>query len=97
MKKQNLDFEIERDFFIEIKYFKQIVAMLEFVILDIGFALREKCPHTKFLFWSVFSPNMGKYGPEKTPYLDTFHAIMLSKVIGYDHDITQHMHCIMLL
>ena len=25
-------------------------------------------------FWSVFSPNTGKYGPEKTSYLDTFHA-----------------------
>ena len=23
---------------------------------------------------SVFSPNAGKYGPEKTPYLGTFHA-----------------------
>ena len=23
----------------------------------------------------VFSPNLGKYGPEKTPYLDTFHAV----------------------
>ena len=23
----------------------------------------------------VFSPNAGKYGPEKTPYLDTFHAV----------------------
>ena len=21
------------------------------------------------------SPNTGKYGPEKTPYLDTFHAV----------------------
>ena len=28
---------------------------------------------TEYLF--VFSPNMGKYGPEKTPYLDTFHAV----------------------
>ena len=26
-------------------------------------------------FWSVFSPNAGKYGPEITPYLDTFHAV----------------------
>ena len=29
-------------------------------------------------FWSVFSafsPNTGKYGPEITPYLDTFHAV----------------------
>ena len=23
----------------------------------------------------VFSPNAGKYGPEKTPYLDTFHVV----------------------
>ena len=26
---------------------------------------------------SVFSPNTGKYGPEKTPYLDTFHAVKI--------------------
>ena len=25
----------------------------------------------------VFSPNTGKYGPEKTPYLDTFHAVLV--------------------
>ena len=24
---------------------------------------------------SVFSPNAGKYGPEKTPYFDIFHAV----------------------
>ena len=24
---------------------------------------------------SVFSPNAGKYGPEKTPYLDTFNTV----------------------
>ena len=24
---------------------------------------------------SVFSPNTGKYKTEKTPYLDTFHAV----------------------
>ena len=29
---------------------------------------------TKYL--SAFSPNVGKYGPEKTPYLDTFHAVV---------------------
>ena len=28
---------------------------------------------TPYLF--VFHPNMGKYGLEKTPYLDTFHAV----------------------
>ena len=25
-------------------------------------------------YFSVLSPNAGKYGPEKTPSLDTFHA-----------------------
>ena len=39
--------------------------------------LREKCPNKEF-FWSVFSVyglNTGKYGPNKTPYLDTFHTL----------------------
>ena len=27
-------------------------------------------------YLSVFSPNAGKYGPEKTPYLDTFHVVL---------------------
>ena len=53
-------------------------------------ALHEKCPNTELflvrifphLDWirraylSVFSPNAGKYGPEITPYLDTFHAVL---------------------
>ena len=54
--------------------------------------LREKCPNTEFSlvrifphsdwirkdtsYLSVFSPNAGKYGPEKTPYLDTFHTVL---------------------
>ena len=28
-------------------------------------------------YLSVFSPNAGKYGPEKTRYLDTFHAVII--------------------
>ena len=53
--------------------------------------LCEKCPNTEFFlvrifphshwtrsYLSVFSPNVGKYGPEKSPYLDTFHAVMAS-------------------
>ena len=55
--------------------------------------LCEKCPNKeKFLvriflyldlvqtdtpYLSVFSPNTGKYGPEITRYLDTFHAVRL--------------------
>ena len=26
--------------------------------------------------YGVFSPNAGKYGPEKTTHLDTFHAVL---------------------
>ena len=53
--------------------------------------LREKCPNTEFFlvrifphsewirkdtnYLSVFTLNVGKYGPEKTPFLDTFHAV----------------------
>ena len=33
------------------------------------------CDCVKSVQISVFSPNTGKYGPEKTPYLDTFHAV----------------------
>ena len=29
-------------------------------------------------YFPVFSPNAGKYGPEKTPYLDTFDVVEAS-------------------
>ena len=95
MKEQILDFEITRDFFIEMKYLKQIVGMLDFVILDIDLTLREKCPHTVFFLVHIQS-ECRKIRPRKTPYLDSFHAMLLSIVIGYDHETTQHVHCIML-
>ena len=37
--------------------------------------------HTEYL--SVFSTNAGKYGPEKTPYLDTFYAV--DAFLQYSH------------
>ena len=37
-------------------------------------------------YLSVFSPNTEKYGPEITPYLDIFHAMMCS--------ITQSVHAL---
>ena len=52
--------------------------------------LREMCPNTELFLVrkeiSVFSPNTGKYGPKITPYLDTFHAVIVSlttlKLVG---------------
>ena len=33
--------------------------------------------------YKVFSPNMGKCGPEETPYLDTFHAVFSIKIYSF--------------
>ena len=38
---------------------------------------------------SKFSPNTGKYGPEKNPYLDTFHAVM-RKIFKYFVTLIKH-------
>ena len=38
-------------------------------------SLRKNCPNTKY-FCFVFSPDTGKYGLKKSPYLDTFHAVV---------------------
>ena len=32
-------------------------------------------------YFPVFSPNVGKYVPEKTPYLETFHAVHVTRAI----------------
>ena len=34
-----------------------------------------KCVQIRSFFWCVFSHIGTEYGPEKTPYLDTFHAV----------------------
>ena len=40
-------------------------------------ALRKKCPNVELFLTSIFSPNRGNYGPEITPYLDTFHTLQI--------------------
>ena len=30
-------------------------------------------------YFTVFNPNTGKYGQEKTPYVDNFHEVLPSK------------------
>ena len=37
-------------------------------------SLHEKCPNTELFLVCIF-PNTGKYGPELTPYLDTFNVV----------------------
>ena len=48
-----------------------------------GFFLVRIFPHWDWIrrdtsYLSVFSPNAGKYRPEKTLYLDTFHAVIVN-------------------
>ena len=33
---------------------------------------------------SLFGPNAGKYGPEITPYLDTFHGMRSMVLVKYE-------------
>ena len=54
--------------------------------LSIKVPLREV---SKCFLWSVFNPSTGKYGPEKTPYLGTFHVVYIPaiKVFRIQNDI----------
>ena len=61
--------------------------------------LCENCPNTEFFlvrisphwdwirrdtkYLSIFSPNTGKYRPEKTPYLDTFYTVTNNRTIFF--------------
>ena len=52
-----------------------------------NYTLCEMCPNTGFFsgpYFPVFSPSAGKYGSEKTPYLDTFHAVIVSKTLNWE-------------
>ena len=68
-----------------------IRALNWFILNQIIVSLREKCPNTELFlvrilphsewiwrdisYLSVFTPSVGKNGPEITPYLDTFHTV----------------------
>ena len=41
-------------------------------------------------FWSVFSCIRTEYGPEITPYLDTFHAVIIRINVNFDCNIYMH-------
>ena len=44
---------------------------------------RRKCLQTNQKLDKLFRQNTGKYGPEITPYLDTFHAVYMVENIPY--------------
>ena len=77
----------------------------------ITMSIREKCPNTDFFlvrifpysdrirrdtpYLSVFSPNVGKYRPEKTPCLDTFDAVNNFRTCLNTFDILRHINSIL--
>ena len=82
------------------KHFVRYSRHVRYLACPLLGALRKKCPNTGFflvcifphLDWigrdtpylSVFSLNAGKCGQEKTPYLDTFHAVEVSLYLQPD-------------
>ena len=70
------------------KYFILVFLVLDFLVpVNVGLVLRQKlnkstaqkeCRYGLFFcpYFPVFRLNTGKYGPEKTSYLDTFLAVM---------------------
>ena len=41
-------------------------------------------------YFPVLGPNTGKYGPEKTPYMDTFHAVFVHDI----RKVTRFLVCV---
>ena len=82
MKEQILDLEIPQDIFNEMKYSKQIVGILDFVILDIDLALREMCLHTVFFLVRIQS----ECGKIRRDFLDligqNLHGCFLRNSVG---------------
>ena len=52
---------------------KILTSSQPLVDVIIGRCIHNAAADTSYL--SVFSPNAGKYGLEKTPYLDNFHTV----------------------
>ena len=60
--------------------FKRFWVLIRIILVIKGTAL--KVPKYKVLsgpYFPVFELDTGKYGPEKTPYLDTFQAVRYTK------------------
>ena len=47
-------------------------------------------------YFSVFRPNTGKYRIEKTPYLDTFHAVTEAQERSYTYTLLVFLCCTLL-
>ena len=74
-------------------YVEYLIWDQDIKINSVKLTLREKCPNTELFLvrifphsdqirrdtknFSEFSPNTGKYGSEKTLYLDNFHTVLL--------------------
>ena len=41
-------------------------------------------------YFPVFSPNTGKYGQEKTPFLETFHAVINRTALGITKKLSKN-------
>ena len=59
---------------------------LHILYFHVTLQFHEKCPYLKF-FWSVFSPNAGKYGPEKLRIRTLFTQCSVSSGVNFSHSV----------
>ena len=64
-----------------IKYFKFVFKISLLFIYQFTAWKMSKYGVYSGSYFFVFCPNTGKYGPEVTPYLETFHAVVVSLII----------------
>ena len=50
------------------------------------------CVRSEYGIYPVFSPDTGRYGPETTPHLDTFHAVYYIVLLFQHINMTQAAH-----
>ena len=53
-------------------YIENLFRIFEIYSIFVSKSLREKCPNTE-----ISGPYVPVFEPEKTPYMDTFHAVNL--------------------
>ena len=64
-------------------FLSNLYIHFQVIIIQSRFGCSEEklCLNIDTPYLSVFSPNAGKYRPEETPYMDTFHAVMCRRLL----------------
>ena len=74
-------------FLVETDFINESPSCLRFILYNFKLPPSEKCPYTEFFLvvflhiWTEYSvKKTEKYGPGKSPYLDTFYKVYVSTI-----------------